>query len=91
MRRRQLIAQAHALNPSSPSYDGADLFLGNQYRAGGGIVVPSLRDYVSKGMQAENLILKERYKLAESKGLGKGNNPQKGDGGRGRGGGSTAA
>eukprot|EP00438_Fugacium_kawagutii_P011539 Skav230147 [mRNA] locus=scaffold1301:267704:272380:+ [translate_table: standard] len=49
VRRRQLIAQAHSLNPSAPSYDGADLFLGNQYRSGGGIVVPSLRDHVYRG------------------------------------------
>ena len=69
-RRRQLIAQAHSLNPSVPSYDGADLFLGNQYRAGGGIVVPALRDHVSKGMQAESQILKERRKLAENRGAG---------------------
>ena len=79
-RRRQLIAQAHSLNPASPSYDGADLFLGNQYRAGGGIVVPSLRDHVSKGLHAESQILKERRKLAEARGRGGGRGgPQKSD------------
>ena len=89
-RRRQLIAQAHSLNPSVPSYDGADLFLGNQYRAGGGIVVPALRDHVSKGMQAESQILKERRKLAENRGAGRGSNqPPKGDG-KGRGGGQAS-
>lgn len=89
-RRRQLIAQAHALNPASPSYDGADLFLGNQYRAGGGIVVPALRDHVSKGMQAESQILKERRKLAENRGAGRGSNPPKGDS-KGRGGGQASS
>ena len=90
VRGRQLIAQAHALNPSAPSYDGADLFLGNQYRAGGGIVVPTLKDHVSKGLQAESQILKERRKLAEARGLGRGGGqpPKGGDGGRGRGGGA---
>ena len=93
VRRRQLIAQAHALNPSSPSYDGADLFLGNQYRAGGGIVVPTLREHVSKGMQAESQILKERRKLAEAKGHGRGGGqpPKSGDAGRGRGGGASSS
>ena len=80
VRRRQLIAQAHALNPASPSYDGADLFLGNQYRAGGGIVVPALKEHVSKGLQAESQILKERRKLAEARGSGSG----KGGGGPGK-------
>ena len=54
VRRRQVIAQAHALNPASPSYEGADLCLGNQYRDGGGIVVPTLKEHVSKGLQAES-------------------------------------
>jgi hypothetical protein len=90
VRRRQLIAQAHALNPSAPSYDGADLFLGSQYRAGGGIVVPTLKEHVSKGLHAESQILKERRKLQEARGRGSGGGgsnsggPQKG-GGRGRG------
>lgn len=91
VRRRQLIAQAHAVNPSAPSYDGADLFLGNQYRSGG-IVVPTLKDHVSKGLQAESQILKERRKLAEARAYGGGkgggpNQPPKGDG-AGRGGGA---
>ncbi len=88
VRRRQLIAQAHALNPASPSYDGADLFLGNQYRAGGGIVVPTLKEHVSKGLQAESQILKERRKLAEARGRGGG--PPKGDG-KGRGAGAASS
>ena len=90
VRRRQLIAQAHALNPSSPSYEGADLFLGNQHRAGGGIVVHALKEHVSKGLQAESQILKERRKLAEARGQGKGGGPHKNGDPKGQGRGSGA-
>eukprot|EP00435_Cladocopium_sp_Y103_P076176 s26_g80.t1 len=89
VRRRQLIAQAHSLNPAAPTYEGADLFLGNQYRAGGGICVPALKEYVSKGLHAEAQILKERRKLAEARGRG-GGGPGKGDG-RGRGAGQATS
>ena len=81
-------SQGNQVNPASPSYDGADLFLGNQYRAGGGIVVPTLKEHVSKGLQAESQILKERRKLAEARGRGGG--PPKGDG-RGRGAGAASS
>lgn len=67
VRRRQLIAAAHSHNASAPSYDGADYYLGNRYRQGGSIVVPSLTDHVSKKLQEDSAILKERRKLAEAK------------------------
>ena len=52
--------------------------------------MPALRDHVSKGMQAESQILKERRKLAENRGAGRGSNqPPKGDG-KGRGGGQAS-
>ena len=58
-----------------------------------GIVVPALRDHVSKGMQAESQILKERRKLAEAKGHGRGSGqpPKSGDKGQGRGGGAASS
>ena len=70
-RRRQLIADAHASSPGQPSYLGAEHYLGDTYKAGGGIVVPALTDYVSRKMQAQSQILKEKRKLAEVTG-GKG-------------------
>lgn len=48
IRRRQLIAQAHQYNPSAPSYDGADHFMGTSYRPGSGVVVQELTEYVSR-------------------------------------------
>ena len=67
VRRRQLIAAAHSHNASAPSYEGADYYLGNKYRQGGSIVVSSLTDHVSKKLQADSAILKERRKAAEAK------------------------
>ena len=64
VRRRQLIAAAHCHNASAPSYDGADYYLGNRYRQGGSILVPALT--VSKKLQADSAIMKERRKLAEA-------------------------
>ena len=56
-RRRQLIGEAHAYNPSQPSYQGADFWLGDKYKHGGAIVVPALTEHVSKKLQAESQIL----------------------------------
>lgn len=92
VRRKQLLAEAHAYNPSAPSYEGADHFLGTSYRPGGAIVVPELTEHVSRKLHQESQILKEKRKQAEykdSKGKpkGKGINPQakpkagKGEGG----------
>ena len=59
-RRRQLIADAHAAAPGAPSYLGAEHYLGETYKQGGGIVVPALTDHVSRKMQAQAQILKEK-------------------------------
>lgn len=67
VRRRQLIAAAHSHNASAPAYDGADYYLGNRYRQGGLMVVASLTEHVSKKLQADSAIMKERRKLAEAK------------------------
>ena len=66
VRRRQLIAAAHSHSASAPSYDGADYYLGNRYRQGGSILVPALTDHVSKKLQADSAIMKERRKLAQA-------------------------
>ena len=69
-RRRQLIADAHSAAPGAPSYLGAEHYLGETYKHGGGIVVPALTDHVSRKMQAQAQILKEKRKLAEASGKG---------------------
>ena len=63
VRRRQLIAEAHAYNPSSPSYEGSEYWMGNRFKHGGAIVVPALTEHVAKKLQADFQIMKERRKL----------------------------
>ena len=58
------------MNPMAPSYDGSEHFMGSSYSVGGGIIVPELAEHVSKKMQQESAILKERRKLAEAKSKG---------------------
>ena len=70
VRRKQLIASAHSMNPMAPSYDGSEHFMGSSYSVGGGIIVPELAEHVSRKMQQESAILKERRKLAEAKSKG---------------------
>ena len=73
VRRRQLIADAHSQTPGMPSYLAADHYMGQSYRAGGGIVTPSLTDHVSKQLAAQTAIMKEKRKMEEAK-VGKGKN-----------------
>ena len=76
VRRKQLLAEAHVANPGAPSYEAADFFMGQKYRPGGGIVVPSLTQQVAQAMHEESQIMKEKRKLLEAKGSGKkGKNP----------------
>ena len=72
VRRKQLLAEAHVGNPSAPSYEAADYFMGRRYRPGGGIVVPTLTEHVAKRMHEDAQVLKEKRKLSEAKGKGKG-------------------
>eukprot|EP00438_Fugacium_kawagutii_P032906 Skav229624 [mRNA] locus=scaffold1753:170636:171595:- [translate_table: standard] len=75
VRRKQLIADAHSYNAASPSYEGASYYLGTKFKPGGTIVVPSLTEHVSKKLQADSAILKERRKLEEAKGKKGGRQP----------------
>ncbi|CAJ1360516.1 unnamed protein product [Effrenium voratum] len=68
-RRRQLIGEAHAYNPAAPSYQGADFWLGDKFKHGGAIVAPALTQHVSKKLQAESQVLKERHKLEGAKNI----------------------
>ena len=88
VRRRQLIAEAHPHNPSAPSYEGADYYMGTLHRPGGAVVVPKLTEHVSRKLQADSQILKERRKLEEARKQAKGDG-SKGHG-RGRGDGAPA-
>lgn len=76
IRRRQLLADAHTYNPSAPSYEGSDHFMGTTYRPGGAIVVPELMKHVSERMHQESQVMKERRKQAELKGKGRGGGPK---------------
>ncbi|CAE7502120.1 unnamed protein product [Symbiodinium sp. KB8] len=80
VRRRQLIAEAHAYSPAAPTYEAADHFLQVGHRPGGAIVTQTLTKHVAEKLHQEGQILKERRKLREEKG---------GKGGRGRGPGKT--
>lgn len=87
IRRKQLLAEAHAHAPGQPSYEGADHFLGTSYRPGGAIVIPELTKHVAERMHQESQVLKEKRKQAELKGRGRGKppkpTPNKGGGGDG--------
>ena len=72
VRRRQLLADAHSYNPSAPSYEGSDHYMGTTHRPGGAIVVPELVKHVADRMHQESMIMKERRKQGEYKGKGRG-------------------
>lgn len=76
VRRRQLLAEAQSYDPTSPNFQGADYWLGSRYKHGNAIVISSLTEAVSKRLQADSLILKEKRKLDEAKGKGKSGNKQ---------------
>lgn len=76
IRRKQLLAEAYSYGGSTPSYAGADHYMGTSYRPGGAIVVPELTRYVADRMHQESQILKEKRKQGELKGGGKGKDKQ---------------
>ena len=86
VRRRQLLAEAHLGNPSAPSYDGGEYFLGAGRTAPGAVIAPALTNHVAEKMRADASIQKERRKLAETRTLQPPRKPAKGAG-RGVGGG----
>ena len=75
IRRRQLLADAHAYNPSAPSYEGSDHYMGTSHRPGGAIIVPELVKHVADKLHQESQIMKERRKQSEMKGRGRGGRP----------------
>lgn len=77
VRRKQLLAEAHSYNPASPNYEGSEYWMGNKFKHGGAIVIPSLTEHVAKRLHADSQIMKERRKLEEAKGKAKGGKPPK--------------
>ncbi len=51
--------------------------MGNKFKHGGAIVIPSLTEHVAKRLHADSQIMKERRKLEEAKGKAKGGKPPK--------------
>ena len=81
LRRMQLQEDVVAENPSSPTFDGARLYMGIEDRPGGAAMAPSLRAHVSAELGKEAEILKEKRKVREA---------TKGKGGKGGKGGSPS-
>ena len=79
LRRMQLIEEVIAENPSQPSWDHAQLYMGWTERRGGALVAPSMRSHVAARLSAETAVMKERRKAREAKGAGKGKKEGKGE------------
>ena len=70
-RRVQLIEDARRLNPSAPSYEGANYFMGSAVGDQGAIVVSALSSHVASRLQADASVAKERRKQREERALAK--------------------
>jgi hypothetical protein len=66
-RRLQNIEEAVIENPSQPSFEGSEHYLGVSERKGGAIVAPSLKQHVASELAKEAAIMKERRKAREAK------------------------
>jgi hypothetical protein len=66
-RRLQLIEEVIADNPSQPSWENSNLYMGWSERRGGALMDPTLRAHVATRLSAETAILKERRKAREAK------------------------
>ena len=77
-RRRALIEHAHSGRPDTPSYEGAEEFMGIKDTADGSLVDPALLQHTAKRQAAKAEIMKqsrlaaEERKAASKKGEGKG-------------------
>ena len=72
VRRRQLLKDVHAENPDKPSWEGWEHYLGIAERRGGASIAPALRAHVAAEVGKEAAIAKERRKVREARGGGKG-------------------
>jgi hypothetical protein len=87
-RRLQLQEEAVSENPSNPSMEGSEHYLGTEEKRGGALVVPSLKQHVASRLAEEASILKERRKAREVGG-GPGSSGGGGHGGHEGGGGGA--
>ena len=92
LRRKQLLEEAVGENPESPSYEGANHYMGSAERPGGALLDLRLRAHVATERSREAAVFKEKRKAREVRGGGHGNkNKGKGKGNQGGGGGAPAA
>ena len=66
-RRRALIEHAHAGRPDTPSYEGAEEFLGVKESADGSLVDPALTQHAAKKQSAKAEVMKQTRLAAEEK------------------------
>lgn len=85
IRRVQLVEEAHVLAPHTPSYDGAEHWMGSGRRRGGALVCPALAKHVATHVREETEVAKERRKAREERRMVP---TKKGGGGKGGGGGA---
>ena len=83
-RRRTLIEHAHQGRPDTPSYEGADDFLGVRDSADGSLIDPALQQHAARRQAAKAEVLKQTRLAAEERkhlrdgGNGKGDGKAKG-------------
>ena len=82
-RRLILLEEAHAMDPSQPSFEGWEHWLGLGERRAGILIPPELSRHVAKKVGYESTVAKERRKAKEEKRLGK--HPPKDKKGKGKG------
>ena len=80
-RRLQLIEEAVAENPSQPSWEGSQHYMGRDERRGGALMAPSLRTFVAGELGKEAAVQKRKRKAREARGPLKGRGKGKDGGG----------
>ena len=66
-RRRTLIEHAHQGRPDTPSYEGAEEFLGVRDAADGSLIDPALQQHAARRQAAKAEILKQTRLAAEER------------------------
>ena len=64
-RRLAVIKEAHRLNPSTPDYTSADVFMGWQWNRNGATIAPDLSQHVATRLKAQADVAKEARKAKE--------------------------
>ena len=79
MRRRQLLADAHADKPLNPKWEDSEHYLGMGERARGAVIAPSLRSHIAAELSKQTATAKERRKAREVKSSPRGKKNKKGE------------